>query len=44
MITLKEIEEKVKEVQGPHDAIFSNIPKKLSWGADGIIDVDDHPY
>lgn len=37
MITLKEIEDKIKEFQVPHDAIFSTIPKKLSWGADEIL-------
>lgn len=38
MITIKEIEDKMKEYQVPHTAVFSDVPKKLRWGADKILE------
>lgn len=38
MITIQEIEDKVKEYQVPHTAVFSDVPKKLVWGGDKILE------
>lgn len=38
MITIKEIEDKMKEYQVPHTAVFNDVPKKLVWGADKILE------
>lgn len=38
MITIKEIEDKIKEYQVPHNAVFSEVHKKLAWGADRILE------
>lgn len=38
MITIKDIEDKIKEYQVPHNAVFSEVHKKLTWGADRILE------
>ena len=38
MITIKDIEDKIKEYQVPHNAVFSEVHKKLAWGADRILE------
>lgn len=38
MITRQDLENKVKEFQVPYNAVFSEVPKKLRWGGDNILE------